>query len=249
MRRVLIRGGAALLLLVIFPLAGGLYIVYGDRLLGNEEPRYYYGSSGQAPAADAHPEAIVQVYAARAARWRGIFGVHTWVAYKPAGASYYQRTEVIGWGARGGQRVVYRREGIPDGYWYGFEPELLGEIRGAEAEQAIARIERFVDEYPYANRYQVWPGPNSNTYTAHLLRAVDELDVDLPATAIGKDYIDRAGFSGTPSGTGFQFLVHGVFGVTLALDEGIELNLLGATYGVDLYPPALKLPCIGRLGF
>ena len=81
------------------------------------------------------------------------------------------------------------------------------------------------------------------------LGAVDELDVDLPATAIGKDYIDRAGFAGTPSGTGFQFLVHGVFGVTLALDEGIELNLLGATYGVDLYPPALKLPCIGRLGF
>ena len=38
-------------------------------------------------------------------------------------------------------------------------------------------------------------------------------------------------------------------GVGGSLDEGVEVNLLGASYGVDLYPPALKLPAIGRLGF
>ena len=30
--------------------------------------------------------------------------------------------------------------------------------------------------------------------------------------------------------------------------EGLELNLLGLTIGVDLLRPALKLPGIGRIG-
>jgi hypothetical protein len=145
--------------------------------------------------------------------------------------------------------VVYDRGGIPDRYWYGYEPELLADIRGKQAETAIARIEELAPQYEYRQRYQVWPGPNSNTYIAHLLREIDELEVDLPATAIGKDYIERVGFMAAPSNTGFQFSAHGMLGLTLALDEGVEVNLLGASYGVDLYPPALKLPAIGRLGF
>jgi hypothetical protein len=30
--------------------------------------------------------------------------------------------------------------------------------------------------------------------------------------------------------------------------EGLELNLLGLTFGVNPFDPALKLPLIGRLG-
>ena len=37
-------------------------------------------SSEQAPIAGKTDEAIIQVYAARAARWRGSVGVHTWIA-------------------------------------------------------------------------------------------------------------------------------------------------------------------------
>ena len=37
-------------------------------------------SAGIAPRAESTPEAVVQVYFARALNWRGIFGVHTWVA-------------------------------------------------------------------------------------------------------------------------------------------------------------------------
>jgi hypothetical protein len=36
--------------------------------------------------------------------------------------------------------------------------------------------------------------------------------------------------------------------VLLAVDEGLELNLLGLNIGVDAAVPALKLPAIGRLG-
>jgi hypothetical protein len=36
--------------------------------------------------------------------------------------------------------------------------------------------------------------------------------------------------------------------MTLAREEGFELNLLGLTFGVDVAEPALKLPMVGRLG-
>ena len=38
---------------------------------------------GLAPNPKTTQEPVVQVYAARTVRWRGYFGVHTWVAVKP----------------------------------------------------------------------------------------------------------------------------------------------------------------------
>jgi hypothetical protein len=52
----------------------------------------------------------------------------------------------------------------------------------------------------------------------------------------------------TPSGTGYQFSMHGLLGVSVAREEGFELNLLGLNFGIDFARPALKLPFIGRLG-
>ena len=43
--------------------------------------------------------------------------------------------------------------------------------------------------------------------------------------------------------------VGGALGVLVAIEEGIEINLLGAVFGLDLNPPAFKLPIVGRLGF
>ena len=60
-------------------------------------------SSHQAPDPATTQEAVLQVYAARAFSWRGVFGVHTWFAVKPAGADHYLRLEVMGWGVRYGQ--------------------------------------------------------------------------------------------------------------------------------------------------
>jgi len=56
-------------------------------------------SSEQAPPAETD-EAIIQVYAARAARWRGNVGVHTWIATKRRSEKSYTRLEVFGWGKR-----------------------------------------------------------------------------------------------------------------------------------------------------
>jgi hypothetical protein len=121
-------------------------------------------------------------------------------------------------------------------------------VRGEEAEEAIAGIEDAVSMY--RDDYRLWPGPNSNTLVAALVRSVDELKVDLPPTAIGKDFLPGWDIlAPAPSGTGWQVSFGGALGLLVALEEGIEINLLGAVFGLDLNPPAFKLPIVGRLGF
>lgn len=190
----------------------------------------------------------MQVYAARAFGWRGVFGVHSWVAVKPARAKAYTVYEVIGWKLRWDDTAVSIGERDADARWFGNAPELLAEKRGAEAEALIPRIDKAARSYPHGDEYSAWPGPNSNTFTAWVTREVPELRADLPPTAIGKDYLGNSVFAAAPSGSGGQFSVVGVLGVTVSTVEGLELNLLGLTFGIDPWPPALKLPLLGRLG-
>ena len=102
--------------------------------------------------------------------------------------------------------------------------------------------------YPYAASYHVWPGPNSNTFTAFVLREVPELRVDLPPTAIGKDYLGVIPLALTPSGTGGQVNVLGIAGIAAGWEEGLELNVLGLTFGLDPRSLSIKLPLLGRIG-
>lgn len=206
-------------------------------------------ATGLAPAPEQTRDAVVQVYGARAVRWRGYFGVHTWIAAKRADAESYTVYEVTGWRLRRSNTSVTISDRAPDGRWFGNAPELFAELRGEAAETAIDKIEASVAGYPYADTYRVWPGPNSNTFTAFVLRDVPELRADLPATAIGKDYLGPRLVASAPSGTGFQFSAFGVLGILAAREEGLEVNVLGATFGVDASPPSLKLPLAGRLGF
>jgi hypothetical protein len=208
-------------------------------------------STHQAPDPDRVREAVVQVYAARAFRWRGAFGVHTWIAAKPTAASEYVRFEVFGWGVGRGREAVRIRRGLAaDGYWFGSVPDKLVDLRGDGVDSIIEKIRQAAERYPHNHQYTLWPGPNSNTFTAYIGRAVPELRLDLPPTAIGKDYIAGGNIVAlSPSGTGFQFSLYGLLGLLVSLEEGIEINLLGLTAGIDLLQPALKLPGIGRLGF
>lgn len=203
---------------------------------------------GLAPDPATTPEAVVQVYAARTVGWRGLFGVHTWVAVKRPRATAYTVYEVIGWHLRWSDSAVVVRQRAPDGRWFGSVPELLAERRGAGVEPLIDRIEHAVGRYPYAGEYAPWPGPNSNTFTAWITRAVPELEVDLPPTAIGKDYLGDRIVSTAPSGSGFQLSVAGLLGLTMSGVEGVEINLLGLSFGINPFDPAFKLPLAGRLG-
>ena len=204
---------------------------------------------GLAPDPAATPEAVVQVYAARAVRWRGYFGVHTWIAAKPASAPAFTVYEVTGFRVRRGGDAVTISQRTPDSRWFGSAPDLLADVRGAGVGPLIERIEHAVAAYPYDHTYRIWPGPNSNTFTAFVLRQVPELRVDLPAHAVGKDYLGTRLFARAPSGTGAQINLLGVLGLVAAVEEGIELNLLGLTFGVDPNDVALELPLVGTLGF
>jgi len=191
-------------------------------------------------------EGIVQVYGARAVGAKGLFGVHTWVAVKPSDATSWTVYEVIGWRLRWSESVVVIRNRQPDARWFGAEPELYAEKRGAGVDEMIQRIDKAAREYPYASEYSVWPGPNSNTFTAWIARAVPELELDLPATAIGKDYLGGSIFGAAPSGSGFQVSLGGVLGFAASAVDGLEFNVLGLNFGLS--PTGIKLPLIGRIG-
>jgi len=203
---------------------------------------------GLAPDPALTQEAVVQVYGARTWGWRGTFGVHTWVAVKPARAAAYTVYEVIGWRLRWADSVVSIRARAPDARWFGNAPELYADVRGADAEKLIPRIDAAARAYPYAHEYLAWPGPNSNTFTAWITRAVPELAVDLPPTAIGKDFLSNGLVGAAPSGSGLQFSIAGLFALTASGVEGLEVNFLGLTFGINPFDPALKLPLLGRLG-
>jgi hypothetical protein len=203
---------------------------------------------GLAPEPSTHPEAVVQVYAARVIGWRGVFGVHTWIAVKPPAASEYTVYEIIGWRLRWQDSALAVRHRAPDARWFGSVPELIAEKRGPGAAALIPRIDEAARTYPWAGGYTMWPGPNSNTFTAWVLRAVPELEADLPPTAIGKDYSGAKLLGSAPSGKGFQFSLFGLAGITASGVEGLEVNLLGLTFGINPFDPALKLPLVGRIG-
>jgi hypothetical protein len=94
----------------------------------------------------------------------------------------------------------------------------------------------------------VWPGPNSNSFVAAVLRAVPELGVQLPSNAVGRDYRDRFYAGLTDSRTGVELNLWGYAGIKLGWVEGAEFNLLGLVAGIDIRRPAIKLPGYGRVG-
>ena len=205
---------------------------------------------GIAPLPEKESEAIVHVYAARAVRWRGYFAVHSWIATKEKNADHYITYHVVGFRLESRGTSVLIEKDVPDRRWYGAVPSLIQELKGAKAEAAIPKIKAAAETYPNAKIYRAWPGPNSNTFISHILRRVPELGVELPPHAIGKDWINEGDFFAyTESGTGVQFSIFALLGLSLGAAEGIELNLLGLNFGIDVLRPALKLPFVGRLGF
>ena len=228
---------------IVVPVAVSCARYTSPQYTWSNAPRH---SSGLAPDPQIHRDAVVQIYIARAFSWRGIFATHPWVVVKKAGAPAYKRYEVVGWGSGSKLRTDYA---TVDGLWYGSEPTLMVDVRGPDADALVDRIEQAIASYPCMDVYRTWPGPNSNTFLAHIGREVPELRLDIPASAIGKDYrpwYEPVGWA--PSGTGVQVSILGLVGAMAALEEGIEFNLLGLSFGVDLLRPALRLPAIGRLG-
>ena len=88
------------LVLFVLPHVWTAGLVYGGSFQHWSQARW--DSSGLAPDPLATPEPVVQVYAARAWGWKGVFAVHSWIVTKRANAPAFERYEVVGWGVRRG---------------------------------------------------------------------------------------------------------------------------------------------------
>ena len=208
--------------------------------------RANWDSIGSLPPPEAHPEARVLVLSARTGGWRGVVAVHSWIVVKPENGDRWNRYDVVGWG-----NPVRTNGWAPDGRWRGNDPVVSTDVRGPAAERLIPKIEAAVKDYQWRNAgdYRAWPGPNSNTFVANILRAVPEINASLPANAIGRDFRPEFHLGLTDSGTGIELNLWGFAGFKLGWVEGIELNFLSLVTGFDLRALAVKLPGFGNIGF
>jgi hypothetical protein len=214
-----------------------------------ERPRSFrdanWASIGALPAAAQHPEARVLVMSGRTGGWKGVVAVHSWIVFKAENAARWTRYDVVGWG-----NPVRLNGWAPDARWYGTAPSVIADVNGAQAQALIPKIEQAVKEYRYANYgdYRMWPGPNSNSFVATVLRAIPEIQATMPPNAIGRDFRPGPYLGWTDSGTGVEASLWGLLGVKAGWVEGLELNFLGLVAGLDIRDPAIKLPGFGRIG-
>lgn len=233
-----------LLLVVPLSLSAARYLL-GDRSMDWQSADR--SSAGLLPQPAEHPDALVRVYAARTVRWRGIFAVHSWIVVKERNAARYTRYDYTAWG-----EPIRINGFVADGRWFGDVPQTIATADGEAAERMIPRIGAAVDGYELRayGDYRAWPGPNSNTFVTFVLAAIPELQAALPPTAVGKDFpYNGEVFGLTPSATGVRVTLGGYLGLTVGWIEGIEINVLGAVFGLDMRRPAVKLPGLGRIGF
>lgn len=234
-RKIITFIGILFVLPIIVALSGVLYVSYDTN------------STSLGPVAS--DESVIQVYAARTWGLKKVLAVHTWLALKHAGENEFTRYEIFGWAKYRNEDVLIVSRGNQDAPWYGNIPTPLIDIRGEQARMLINQVEQAIEDYPYRRAYTLWPGPNSNTFTAFIGREVPELQLDLPSTAIGKDYREiKEVFSRSANGSGYQFSLWGLLGIPAGIEEGLELNLLGLNLELDLFDLAIELPGIGRIG-
>ncbi len=245
MKRLIIRFFLLILVFFIVPSLTHLAIwAATDRPINWHEADW--SSANILPPASTTEDAKVFVMSARTGGLKGAISKHSWIVLKEPGADHYDRYDVVGWG-----RPMRLNAYPADGKWYSNKPEIQFEATGRTAATLIPKIERAIAEYRWQNRgdYIIWPGPNSNTFVASIIRAVPDFDAILPATAIGKDFpasgkfidIDKARQT-------IRLSLFGYAGIMVGLKSGLQVNILGLVSGIDWYRPALLSPGFGRIG-
>jgi hypothetical protein len=197
------------------------------------------------PDAVSYPEARILIMTGRTRGWKGALAVHSWIVIKHENDRAWHRYDVAGWGN------PVRLNWWPPDLWFGEYGNVVVDIKGAQAAALIPRIEAAIKDYRYARAgdYRLWPGPNSNTFVATVLRAVPEIGAILPPNAVGRDFRPLPYVGLTDSGTGIEASLWGALGIKVGWVEGLELNFAGLVAGVDLRHPALKVPGFGRVDF
>ncbi len=199
------------------------------------------------PEASESEEAAVYIFSATTGGMKGAVASHAWIVTKEKGADSYTRYDKVGWGS-----PIRRNHRPPDAYWYSNPPQLVTSVTGATAELLIPKVEGAIAAYPYAEPggYQIFPGPNSNTFVAHVLRTVPEMGVVLPPHAVGRDYLPGGRFVHVDADwRDIHVTLRGLAGFSAGLRSGLEVHFLGLVAGLDFTDPGIKVPALGRIGF
>lgn len=197
------------------------------------------------PPAAQHPDARILVMSGRTHGWKGVIAVHSWIVIKGENERAWRRYDVAGWGS------PVRLNWWPPDLWFGEYGQVVVDISGPQAQALIPRVDAAIRNYHYSHEgdYRIWPGPNSNTFVATILRAIPEVEAQLPPNAIGRDFRPWPYIGLTDSHTGVEASLWGLLGVKLGWVEGVELNVLGLVAGLDLRDPGIKIPSFGHIGW
>jgi hypothetical protein len=203
-----------------------------------------WSSTGLLPDPEKDDKARIYILAARTGGFKGAFAVHSWIVIKDANPSHYDRFDVVGWG-----NPVRQNGYEPDGRWYSNRPEIIWQAEGDRAAALIPDIRKAIADYRYNQKgsYTLWPGPNSNTFVATIMRAVPEIDAVLPPNAVGRDFLGPSEFAFYDRTGNLNLTLYGLIGLSAGVKSGFEVHLLGLVAGFDLSRPALKIPAVGRL--
>lgn len=204
-----------------------------------------WGPSGVLPVAAKSRDAAVYVMAARTGGMKGAFAVHSWIVTKGPGAGAYVRTDKVGWGS-----PIRRDAYAADGSWYSNRPVIVHAVTGLAAEALIPKVEAAISAYPYSKQgdYHIWPGPNSNSFVAFVVKTVPELGANMPPNAVGRDYDKRwLAVDWYPQSWDLHVTLKGLLGFSLGWSSGVELQFMGLVAGVDIAHPAILIPAFGRV--
>lgn len=205
-----------------------------------------WSSSGVLPPPQTVKGPAIFVMAARTGGLKGAFSVHSWLVIKRSDSSGYDRYDKVGWGM-----PLRKNAYAADGRWYSNTPKIIAAISGAKAAPLVEKAELAIANYPFKRRgdYTIWPGPNSNSFVAHVLKTIPEMSITLPSNAVGRDY--APGFASIELADDWAD-VHatfgGIVGFAAGLRSGFEIHLFGLVAGFDFTRPALKIPAYGRVG-
>ncbi|MEM8795421.1 MAG: DUF3750 domain-containing protein [Pseudomonadota bacterium] len=205
-----------------------------------------WSSAGILPDRPAPDNAEIYVFSARTGGLKGAFSSHSWIVLKRKGVSRFERYEVVGWG-----RPLRKNAYAADAYWYSNRPVIHHQITGKKAEALIPLIDQAIDAYRFADRgdYVIWPGPNSNTFVASILRGIPGLSAAIPSTAVGRDFPSNGDWFGRHENGGLFATFGGYLGLVIGGDTGLEVNFLGLVAGINPNTREILVPSFGGVRF
>lgn len=128
------------------------------------------------------------------------FAVHTWVVLQSPEFGVH-RYEIHCYKNTKSRNYFYinsvpEKQGMPVfrffQYWQSslkFSSTCLYERCGEDIKDSILHIESILWNYSYLNKYMLYPGPNSNTFTQWVIEKAGLVDkAKLPWNAFGKNY-------------------------------------------------------------